>query len=208
MKKLLSILLIVCILATACSITASASNTTRGTFLLQVMNDLENVYYYATDSEGNQLNGDFPGEKAYPTVVREWFGRYEYDYYWVKPPENTAYIIISDNNGRQTEILDKDFFELDLPGVGEFGTYVPYNSQKVEVGRLYESGDKTSESGSTRIGDINADKTVDVFDAVVIQKFSVEDPELNEVQKKVADFNFDGIVDVLDAAAIQKAVVD
>ena len=57
-------------------------------------------------------------------------------------------------------------------------------------------------------GDVNADKTVDVLDAIEIQKFGAEKAAFNTVQKKAADYNFDGKVDVLDAALIQRTVAE
>lgn len=54
------------------------------------------------------------------------------------------------------------------------------------------------------IGDVNGDKSVDVLDATVIQKYSSEKADLNNDQLAAGDVNNDGNVDVIDAAEIQK----
>ncbi len=58
------------------------------------------------------------------------------------------------------------------------------------------------------IGDVNFDKSVDVLDAVIIHKYSVEKTNLDTLQRYVADVNDDGNIDVLDALDIQKYCVD
>ena len=56
-------------------------------------------------------------------------------------------------------------------------------------------------------GDVNADETLDIIDAVNIQKFAVDRAEFRDEQKSFGDFNNDGICDILDSTAIQKALV-
>lgn len=58
------------------------------------------------------------------------------------------------------------------------------------------------------IGDANGDNVVDVLDATLIQKFTVDKAELTDEQQKVADVNDDGTVDILDASDIQKFTVE
>lgn len=57
-------------------------------------------------------------------------------------------------------------------------------------------------------GDVNGDGVIDILDAVMVQKFSVDKVELTEDQQKAADVNGDGVVDILDAVLIQKYTVD
>lgn len=57
-------------------------------------------------------------------------------------------------------------------------------------------------------GDVNGDQIVDILDAVLIQKYSVDKVAFNTAQKNVADYNKDGNIDILDAVAIQKAAVN
>ena len=57
-------------------------------------------------------------------------------------------------------------------------------------------------------GDVNADETLDIIDAVNIQKFAVDRAEFRDEQKSFGDFNNDGICDILDSNAIQKALVN
>ena len=54
------------------------------------------------------------------------------------------------------------------------------------------------------IGDVNMDGSVDVFDAVEVQKYAAEKAVLNDLQLRIADVNKDGNVDILDASAIQR----
>ncbi len=58
------------------------------------------------------------------------------------------------------------------------------------------------------IGDVNNDGVIDILDAAMIQKFTVESVELTPEQLNVADVNDDGAVDILDVVDIQKFTVD
>lgn len=58
------------------------------------------------------------------------------------------------------------------------------------------------------IGDVNFDGSVDVLDAVIIHKYTVDKTELDVLQEYVADVNDDENIDVLDALDIQKYCVD
>ncbi len=55
-----------------------------------------------------------------------------------------------------------------------------------------------------KYGDVNRDGTVNVLDAIVIQKAAVDKATLDDEQKYLGDVNGDGKVDVIDAALIQK----
>ena len=57
------------------------------------------------------------------------------------------------------------------------------------------------------LGDVNRDGVVDVLDATMIQKYTVEKVILSDSQLNIADVNSDGIVDILDAVIIQKYAV-
>jgi hypothetical protein len=57
-------------------------------------------------------------------------------------------------------------------------------------------------------GDVNGDGVIDILDAVMVQKFTVDKVELTEDQQAAADVNGDGVVDILDAVLIQKYTVD
>lgn len=59
-----------------------------------------------------------------------------------------------------------------------------------------------------KIGDVNGDGIVDIFDSTLIQKFAVEKINLTATQKLLADVNYDKNTDVLDAIDIQKFAVD
>ena len=58
------------------------------------------------------------------------------------------------------------------------------------------------------IGDANGDGVVDILDAIMIQKATVEKVTLTDEQIEVSDVNDDGVVDILDAADVQKFTVD
>ena len=57
-------------------------------------------------------------------------------------------------------------------------------------------------------GDIDDNKTLDVLDALAIQKYAVGKTDFSEKQKLIGDFSYDGKVDVLDAALIQRTVAE
>lgn len=59
-------------------------------------------------------------------------------------------------------------------------------------------------SAAYLIGDVNSDGAVDIFDALLVQKFTAGRTTFTEKQLYVADVNDDGSVDILDAAQIQK----
>ena len=56
-------------------------------------------------------------------------------------------------------------------------------------------------------GDVNGDRSLDISDAVEIQKFAVDKNEFSEKQEELGDFNTDGKCDTIDSAAIQRALV-
>lgn len=56
-------------------------------------------------------------------------------------------------------------------------------------------------------GDVNGDRSLDITDAVDIQKYAVDKTEFSEKQKDLGDYNLDKNCDVLDANAIQVALV-
>ncbi len=58
------------------------------------------------------------------------------------------------------------------------------------------------------VGDVNLDGSVDVLDAIMIQKYAVDKAKLSDIQLEVGDVNNDGNVDVLDATDIQKYSVE
>lgn len=56
----------------------------------------------------------------------------------------------------------------------------------------------------TLVGDVNGDGYIDVLDATLVQKYSVDKASLNDEQIFVGDLNDDGNADILDATLIQK----
>ena len=56
-------------------------------------------------------------------------------------------------------------------------------------------------------GDVNGDRSLDITDAVNIQKYAVDKTEFSDKQEDIGDYNTDGKCDTLDATAIQKALV-
>lgn len=54
------------------------------------------------------------------------------------------------------------------------------------------------------LGDVNRNGVVDILDATMIQRYTVEKVILSDSQLNIADVNGDGIVDILDAAIVQK----
>lgn len=56
------------------------------------------------------------------------------------------------------------------------------------------------------LGDVNLDGYVNVKDATLIQKYSINLCELNETQVKLADIDGNGTINVIDATCIQKKI--
>ena len=91
-----------------------------------------------------------------------------------------------------------------------------YGGSAVDNQAFFDPGGKALDSltvfkkvcGDEQIhGDVNGDGVLDVFDAVDIQKYSVDKLDFTYKQKSTGDFNKDGRCDILDASAIQKSVV-
>ena len=58
------------------------------------------------------------------------------------------------------------------------------------------------------LGDINGDGNVDARDSSRILKYSVNQYELNDTQKRSADVNKDGAIDARDSSRILKYSVN
>ncbi len=56
-------------------------------------------------------------------------------------------------------------------------------------------------------GDVNGDKSLDITDAVNIQRYAVDKTKFSATQENLGDFNNDGKCDALDSTAIQRALV-
>ena len=63
-----------------------------------------------------------------------------------------------------------------------------------------------SVSQEYELGDVNLDGYVNVKDATLIQKYSINLCELNETQVKLADIDGNGTINVIDATCIQKKI--
>ncbi len=98
---------------------------------------------------------------------------------------------------------DNDYILYNVNGLNQDGLAVYENNG----GIFYSTIDGTIPEQYI-IGDANGDKTVDILDAAMIQKYTVDKVKFNDKQMYVADVNNDGTVDVLDAAMIQKYTVD
>ena len=70
----------------------------------------------------------------------------------------------------------------------------------------YEHSSKAPGS-QYEFGDVNRDGVVDIIDATLVQKYSVDKATLDNEQKILGDVNGDGEVDIIDATLVQKFVV-
>lgn len=83
-----------------------------------------------------------------------------------------------------------------------------YDVIGTERSRAFGACSDTSKIGMAKmIGDVNGDRSVDILDAAMIQKYAVNLVELSELQLDAADVNFDGNVDALDSTDIMKYTV-
>ena len=92
---------------------------------------------------------------------------------------------------------------------GESGTYeisVVVTDSEGNICTSSKSFTIGSVSQDYEIGDVNLDGYVNINDATIIQKYSIELCELNETQIKLADINSDSVVNVSDATRIQKMI--
>ena len=80
-----------------------------------------------------------------------------------------------------------------------------YNIAEDNINFAVVNGSITvNENAHGTIGDVNKDETIDILDAVMVQKHAVDRISFDDEQKYVADVNGDGTVDILDATQIQK----
>lgn len=83
-----------------------------------------------------------------------------------------------------------------------------YDVIGTERSRAFGACSDTSKIGMAKmIGDVNGDRSVDILDAAMIQKYAANLVELSELQLDTADVNFDGNVDALDSTDIMKYTV-
>lgn len=145
------------------------------------------VYVYALDLYGNELEGEWPGHQ----VTSKYFDEYGRELYTYNYPYGTAEIIFNNGHDERTEIIT-DFV-------------------KVE----YYITDKTDESGNYSVdllsnmdyhyGDVDYDGSITISDATDISFHlaQFEGRELSYLQKALADVNADGVVSIADVTTIQ-----
>ena len=105
----------------------------------------------------------------------------------------TLYFDVADNaSGKQTITLSYD--ENNVYDISENNINFAVVNGSITV----------NENAHGTIGDVNKDETIDILDAVMVQKHAVDRISFDDEQKYVADVNGDGTVDILDATQIQK----
>ena len=62
--------------------------------------------------------------------------------------------------------------------------------------------------GSYLYGDVNYNGKIDIDDATLIQKASIDLVELTDTQKAIADVNADGRISILDVTCVQKHIAE
>lgn len=65
-----------------------------------------------------------------------------------------------------------------------------------------------SDPSTYKSGDVSLNGTVDIKDAILVQKYSVGLTTFTATQKKLADVNGDGRVNISDAINLQKQVLN
>lgn len=145
------------------------------------------VYVYALDLYGNELEGEWPGHQ----VTSKYFDFYGRELYTYNYPYGTAGIIFNNGHDERTEIIT-DFV-------------------KVE----YYITDKTDESGNYSVdllsnmdyhyGDVDYDGSITISDAtdIYFHLAQFEGSEFSYLQKALADVNADGVVSIADVTSIQ-----
>lgn len=110
----------------------------------------------------------------------------------------TSIIIPSCVNSIEDEAFGYDSNNNKIDGfviMGEIGS---------EAQRYAEAND--IEFVAFKMGDVNSDGVVSIFDVTEIQKYAARFIDFTELQLMVSDVNHDGHVDVLDATLLQRYV--
>lgn len=79
------------------------------------------------------------------------------------------------------------------------GSYAMQYAEENQIDHIVLDGDK--------LGDVNRDGVVDVFDATEIQKYAAERIDFDDGQFFLGDINSDGYCNVVDALLVQKSVI-
>ncbi len=111
---------------------------------------------------------------------------------------NLVTLSLNDEDSTEPEsfyaVISKGFINKEYLSV--FETYTEINP------------DEASSEPKLTVGDVNGDGSIDVLDATLIQKYTVDKIALTNNQLIVSDVNDDGVTDVLDSNQIQKFTVD
>ncbi len=126
-----------------------------------------------------------------------------------------GYILSSDNLNNVTVSAMSDESEVKRTFSTEYNSVLIYEINKKKIGIKVDTdnnGTYETELAApdeiVEIGDSNEDGIVDILDAALIQKYTVEKATLSDKQREIADVNNDGVVDILDVTDIQKFAVE
>lgn len=169
------------------------------------------MYVYAWDSTGQSIDGEYPGSQITNSKINSYGGEKQFVY---DLPENAAGIIISNgSDSRSVEIVDFSVYdgywfsgETNKLGHYKLTGYIVSEEPTLDPNATEPTYEDLPQP--VEIGDVNGDYSLDIIDAVNIQKYAVDKLTFSEKQQQTGDYNKDGICDVLDSNAIQKALVN
>ncbi len=197
MKKTIAVIMSLMLLITSCCFAAHAVGIKANPNYIYTFDNtlyFDEVYEYAYDDDGNPLLGEYPGELLTSKAVNE----YGYDMYKLIIPEGVKGVIISNGSKLRTEdITDFSYQNYWLDGtLTNTGQFMPTNYLC------------TPEIPNLTVGDVNGSKSVDVLDAIQIQKYATNKVELDLANIYAGDVNGDNKTDIIDATLIQRLAAE
>ena len=212
-QKIISTVLVIMLLFSCISaLPASAEEAPAPARALYFYNTLcwENVYQYAWDESGNPLTGDWPGEKLNVSGKDD----YGYDVYSINIPAGASGIVLSNNDGDQTnDITDFNvsgwYLDAEKTGLSIYGSKVyeviPLNDP-VHWTEPVDEPEPTPEPAIFNrymIGDTNGDDTIDINDVTLIQRYLAQMSVPDTYNPDAADADQSKEVKINDATLIQ-----
>lgn len=172
----------------------------EGYYRVPVVNSInwDEVYVYALDMDGKELEGKWPGRKLDFSDYSDKYGNKRDTYYYQYETEE---IIFNNGKGERT-VAYTDFRKSDRYDD-------VYITNQTDNSGYYLLSDSLSEM-EYRYGDVDFDRDVTINDVTKLQRYlaEFEDSRFTYIQEALADADGNGSVSITDATAIQYKIAE